>query len=88
MVKRQLSQRELKQVKEAQVSGPDVVVYNTGKQMIVLRQKPPEGGDFFIHEQSLYVYGKKTVKIPAKLVDWNQLTNLQKRGQIKILGPS
>jgi hypothetical protein len=83
---RQLSQREIKQVKEEQSGGPLVTLYNPQSQMVIIRKKPPKGADFFMHEQSIYLKGKKTVKIPKNHLDWDQLTNLQKRGHIRVVG--
>jgi hypothetical protein len=82
---RQLSQREIKQVKDAQAGGPIVVLYNPRAQMVTVRRKPPQGTDFFTHEQAINIRGQKTARIPREHLDWDQINNLQKRGHIRVV---
>jgi len=86
MAQRAPTQREIKAAAKAEKGGPMVTIYNPGTQMVPIRLKPPAGGDFFLHEQSIYVRGKKTAQLSARRVDWNQLDNLQKKGVIKLVG--
>ena len=81
---RQLSQREVKQIKQDREGGPMVHIYNPGLQMVTLRLK---GEDFFLGEQVLHIRGKKTASARSNRLDWDQLTNLQKRGLIKVNAP-
>lgn len=84
MIRRHLSQRELKQMKKDQADDEVIVVYNPRPQMVTLRLKSKK--DFFIDEQSIQLLGKRTAKLSSKRVDWNQLSNLQKRGDVRIMG--
>lgn len=82
---RPLSQREVKQQKEATAAGPLVTLYNPRTQAVVIRQRPP-GSDFFISEQTITIRGKRTTKIPKNFLDSEQIKNLQMRGHIKVIG--
>jgi hypothetical protein len=82
---RPLSQREVKQQKEAVSAGPLVTLYNPRSQVVSIRQRPP-GSDFFISEQTISIRGKHTAKIPKNFLDLDQIKNLQMRGHIKIIG--
>jgi len=65
-------------------AGHTIQVYNRSRQMIPLQVKPP-GGDFFLHEQTVYLHPGKTVRLPKSFVNDKQISNLQARRQIQIL---
>jgi len=59
-------------------------IYNPTKQMIPIQVKPP-GGDFFLHEQTIYLGAGKTVKLPKSYVNQSQLRNLQSSRSLKVI---
>ena len=64
--------------------GAVVRLYNCGKQMIPVQVKPPKG-DFYLHEQTVYLRPGKTVKLPKSYLNQAQIRNLQANRQIKVL---
>jgi hypothetical protein len=64
-----------------------VQIYNSSKQMIPISVKPP-GGDFFLHEQTIYLKSGKTVRLPKSFLNESQISNLTTRRMIKILHDS
>jgi hypothetical protein len=64
-----------------------VQIYNSSKQMIPIAVKPP-GGDFFLHEQTIYLKPGKTVRLPKSFLNESQISNLTTRRMIKILHDS
>ena len=64
-----------------------VQLYNCGKQMIPIAVRPP-GGDFFLHEQTIYLEPGKTVRLPKSFLNESQITNLTAKRMLKILHDS
>ena len=63
--------------------GHSITVYNRGRQTVHLQVKPP-GGDFFLHEQVIYLKPGKSVQIPKNCANSSQIRNLQAKRQIQI----
>jgi hypothetical protein len=61
-----------------------VRIYNCSEQMIPLSARPP-GGDFFLHEQSIYLKSGEHVGLPKAYINMNQIENLQAKGMLRIL---
>ena len=67
-----------------QADGDHVItVYNRGRQTVHLQVKPP-GGDFFLHEQVIYLKPGKSVQIPKNCANSAQIRNLQAKRQIQV----
>lgn len=64
-----------------------IQIYNCSKQMIPISVKPP-GGDFFLHEQTIYLRQGKTVRLPKNFLNDSQISNLTTKRMIKILHDS
>jgi hypothetical protein len=64
-----------------------VQIYNCSKQMIPIVVRPP-GGDFFLHEQTIYLRPGKTVRLPKSFLNDPQITNLSAKRMIRILHDS
>ena len=64
-----------------------VQLYNCSKQMIPVSVRPP-GGDFFLHEQTIYLRPGKTVRLPKNFLNDSQITNLTTKRMIRILHDS
>lgn len=58
-------------------------VYNRSKQSIPLQVRPPHG-DFYLHEQQVYIVPGKSVMLPKDHVLMAQIANLQGRGMLKV----
>jgi len=88
MVRAAVARRRQKRQKRVPQPIPDkghvVRVYNKGKQLISLQVKPP-GGDFFLHEQTIYLRPGQTVKLPKSHINSAQIRNLQARRQIQVI---
>lgn len=61
-----------------------IKIYNRSRQMIPLQVKPP-GGDYFLHEQTIYLSPKKTVSIPSGYLLADQIKNLKARRELAIV---
>ena len=68
---------------KSSVSGT-VRIYNKSKQTIPIQVRPPKG-DFFLHEQVVYVRPEQTVALPKSYLNADQINNLQKRRELQIL---
>jgi hypothetical protein len=64
-----------------------VQIYNCSRQMIPLSVRPP-GGDFFLHEQTIYLRPGKTVRLPKSFLNEPQIANLTSKRMIRILHDS
>lgn len=64
-----------------------VQLYNCSKQMIPISVRPP-GGDFFLHEQTIYLRPGKTVRLPKSFLNDSQIANLTTKRMIRILHDS
>lgn len=64
-----------------------VQVYNRSKQMIPICVRPPNG-DFYLHEQTIYLRPGKTAGLPKNFLNDSQITNLVAKGMISILSDS
>jgi hypothetical protein len=64
-----------------------VQLYNSSKQMIPISVKPP-GGDFFLHEQTIYLAPGKTVRLPKNFLNDSQIANLTTKRMLRILHDS
>ena len=64
-----------------------VQIYNSSRQMIPIVVRPP-GGDFFLHEQTIYLRPGKTVRLPKSFLNDSQITNLTAKRMIRILHDS
>ncbi len=64
--------------------GAVVRLYNRSSQMIPVQIKPP-GGDFFLHEQTVYLRPRQTVKVPKSHLNHDQIHNLQARRELQVL---
>lgn len=80
------TQREIRQEKRERrrEEKKEVVVHNISKQMISLQLSAPSGVDFFAGEQTIRLGRGKSTRLPHNRVIMEQLTNLQKAGQIRI----
>lgn len=58
-------------------------VYNRGTQMIPVHLRPP-AGDFYRHEQVVYLQPGKHVDLPASHVNDSQLRNLKSTRQLQV----
>jgi len=84
MAKRQLSQRELAQVKNDNAGF--VTVYNrTANQPVYIQLRSPKGVDFYLGEQTVILHVGKTAKFPVSRLYREQIINHTKAGRIKIL---
>jgi len=71
---------------QAPVAVDTVVLYNCSKQMIAIHLKPPEGVNFFIGAQTIYLHPSKRATFAKDRLMWNeQISNLQKKGMLKVL---
>jgi hypothetical protein len=64
-----------------------VQIYNSSRQMIPISVRPP-GGDFFLHEQTIYLRPGKTVRLPKSFLNDSQVSNLTTKRMIRILHDS
>lgn len=64
-----------------------VQIYNCSKQMVPISVRPP-AGDFFLHEQTIYLNPGKTVRLPKSFLNESQISNLTSKRIIKILHDS
>jgi hypothetical protein len=64
-----------------------VQIYNSSRQMIPISVRPP-GGDFFLHEQTIYLRPGKTVRLPKSFLNDSQMSNLTTKRMIRILHDS
>jgi hypothetical protein len=64
-----------------------VQIYNCSRQMIPIVVRPP-GGDFFLHEQTIYLRPGKTVRLPKSFLNDPQIVNLSTKRMIRILHDS
>lgn len=62
-------------------------VYNNSKQLIQLQMRAP-GGDFFTNESQVRINPGQEVLLPKSHLRHDQVTNLTKKGFIKILHDS
>jgi hypothetical protein len=69
------------------MSSPEIRLYNQSRQTIPVHVKP-EGGDFFLHEQVVYIQPGKSVVVPTSIINNSQIGNLQAKGMLKILHDS
>ena len=84
MAKRNLSQRELAQVKKD--TGGFITVYNrTSNQPVSIQLRAPRGVDFYLGEQTVVLHVGKTAKFPVSRLYKEQIINHTKAGRIKIL---
>lgn len=60
-----------------------VRIYNRGKQTIPIQVRPPNG-DFYLHEQQVYLQPGKSVMLPKDHLLMDQVTNLSGRGMLQI----
>jgi hypothetical protein len=61
-----------------------VRIYNKSNQTIPIQLCPPDG-DFFLHQQCVYVRAKQTVTVPKSYLNEDQIKNLQMRRELQIL---
>ena len=61
-----------------------VQLYNCSKQMIPVSVRPP-GGDFFLHEQTIYLRPGKNVRLPKSFLNESQIRNLTSKRMLRIL---
>ena len=73
----------VKQVR-AKEAGHVVQIYNCSRQMIPIVVRPP-GGDFYLHEQTVYLRPGRTVRLPKSFLNDPQIINLQAKRMIQIL---
>jgi len=64
-----------------------VQIYNSSRQMIPISVRPP-GGDFFLHEQTIYLRPGRTVRLPKNFLNDSQISNLTTKRMIRILHDS
>lgn len=64
-----------------------VQIYNCSRQMIPIVVRPPDG-DFYLHEQTVYLRPGKTVRLPKSFLNDPQITNLSAKRMIRILHDS
>ena len=64
-----------------------VQLYNCSRQMIPISVRPP-GGDFFLHEQAIYLRPGKVVRLPKNFLNESQITNLTAKRMLKIMHDS
>jgi hypothetical protein len=64
-----------------------VQIYNCSTQMIPISVRPP-GGDFFLHEQTIYLRRGQTVRLPKSFLNDSQISNLTSKRMIRILHDS
>lgn len=62
-------------------------IYNKGKQTVPIQVKPPKG-DFYLHEQQVYLRPGKNVTLPKDHLRMEQIQNLAARGVLQILHDS
>ena len=74
-------------MKHSQTTNFVVQIYNCSKQMIPVSVRPP-GGDFFLHEQTIYLRPGKTVRLPKNFLNESQIANLTAKRMIRILHDS
>ena len=72
---------------QAKEAGHVVQIYNCSGQMIPIVVRPP-GGDFYLHEQTVYLRPGKTVRLPKSFLNDPQVANLQAKRMIRILHDS
>jgi len=65
------------------MSKEDVVITNRCKQMIPLQVRPPKG-DFFFEEHQIRLNPGKTVVLPKRFLNWDQVVNCKARGDIAV----
>lgn len=58
-------------------------ITNSSKQTIPLQARPPKG-DFFLHEQQVYIAPGKSVELPKDYVIADQIDNLKARGMLRV----
>lgn len=59
-------------------------ILNRSRQMVPLQVRPPDG-DFFLHEQQVFLQPGKSVLLPKDHVRMEQITNLKARGVIQTI---
>lgn len=85
MAKRQLSQRELAQMKKEENPGYITVYNRTTNQPVPIQLRAPKGVDFYLGEQTVVLHVGKTAKFPVSRLYREQIINHTKAGRIKIL---
>jgi hypothetical protein len=64
-----------------------VQIYNCSNQMVPISVRPPRG-DFFLHEQTIYLQPGKNVRLPKSFLNDSQIANLTTKRKLKILHDS
>lgn len=59
-------------------------IMNTGKQLLQLQVRPPQG-DFYQDEQQIRMLPGHVIELPKSHVLDAQIENLQKRGELKVV---
>lgn len=63
-----------------------VVLYNCSKQMLAIHLKQPAGVNFFLGAQTIYLHPNKQATFIKNRLMWEeQISNLQKKGMLKVL---
>jgi hypothetical protein len=84
--KRPLTQRELRQQKQAVEQVERVVIVNrSNSQTIPIQLRAPKGVDFFVGEQTVMLYPKRMAKFPKNRLYAEQIDNFCKQGRIQVL---
>lgn len=87
--KRPMSQREIQTAKIKANKTEWITLYNRlPKQSIQIQLKAPQGVDFYLGEQSVYIPVGQTAKFPVNRLYKEQIVNHQKAGRISIVSGS
>jgi hypothetical protein len=86
---RPLTQRELRQQKQKVEKAERIVIINrSGNQTVPIQLKDPPGVDFFVGEQTVFLYPKRMAKFPKDRLYAEQINNFRKQGRIQVLNAS
>lgn len=87
--KRPLTQREIQTSKIKAAKTEWVTLYNRlPKQAVQIQLRAPNGVDFFLGEQCVYIPVGQTAKFPVNRLYKEQIVNHQKAGRISIISGS
>lgn len=89
MAQRPKTQREIESTLRKRTNDKMIVIENICKQKVNIQLAPPIGKDgkpvdALIGQQSIPLYTKQTALFPKSRLDFDQITNLQKKGMVRI----
>lgn len=80
-----LTQKEIKAAKKKRIDIKYVMLYNPSNMLLPLQLSAPPGVDFYRGEQTVHLKPKERGKFPAHRLHSSQITNLEKKGMLKVL---